>query len=252
MIMQLHDSVRFRLGDLIGADYNPRNMPPEEMDKLRRSIREFGFVEPVIARAEDKLVLGGHQRIAALREELGNAADDTDIPVIFVPGLSDARAKALNVALNKIHGEWDFGKLSELLASIDMLEVDPALTGFSQAEIDDILTLMKPPTTEEIEKMVGSGAADTSEVDRQVAERARRFAFEVATDEEAALARQVLSACGMTGPGNAGQAFVWALRLALQATQADGYKPPEPPAKKPKKPKGKKAPAGQVHEEPLA
>jgi len=112
---------------LLPADYNPRQMPDVQMDALVRSIGEFGFVEPVVVRRSDRLVVGGHQRIEAARR-LGLEC----VPVVEVD-LTDEQCKALNVALNRIHGEWDVVKLDELIRS---LPTDvAALTGFDERQM---------------------------------------------------------------------------------------------------------------------
>lgn len=75
------------------------------MESLRRSVSRWGMVEPLVVRRSDQLVIGGHQRLEAARA-LGLAA----VPVVYVEA-SDAEAKALNLALNRIQGEWDLPKL---------------------------------------------------------------------------------------------------------------------------------------------
>ena len=112
------------ISSLLPASYNPRTMPEDEMAALVESIRAFGFVDPAIVRRSDRLVIGGHQRIEAARR-LGML----EVPVVEVD-LDDDQAKALNVALNKIHGAFDVTKLHELL---DALPTDLALlTGFDE------------------------------------------------------------------------------------------------------------------------
>jgi len=109
-------------------------MPVSEMEKLKRSIAEFGFVEPLVARRSDHLVIGGHQRLEAAKA-LGMAS----VPVVYVD-LSDAEAKTLNLALNKIQGQWDLPKLGELLEDLQRLpEIDETLTGFDGDEVDALL-----------------------------------------------------------------------------------------------------------------
>jgi len=113
---------------------NPRVMSAEEMAKLKRSIQEFGMVEPLVVRRSDHLVIGGHQRLEAAKS-LGM----TTVPVVFVE-VSDAQAKALNLALNRISGEWDAPKLGALLDELQSLpDLDVTLTGFDPTEIDDLL-----------------------------------------------------------------------------------------------------------------
>lgn len=112
---------------LFAAPYNPRVMPEHEMAALMRSLAEFGFVDPILVRREDKMVIGGHQRLEAAKR-LGMET----VPVIELD-LDDEQAKALNVALNRIGGEWDVPKLAELL---DHLPDDlAALTGFTDKDM---------------------------------------------------------------------------------------------------------------------
>ena len=110
---------------------NPRLMPDEQMAALMRSIQEFGFVEPVVVRRADGLVIGGHQRVEAARR-LGL----TEVPVVEVD-LTDEQCRALNVALNRIHGEWDVPKLAEILQALP--QDLAALTGFDDDAIQRVL-----------------------------------------------------------------------------------------------------------------
>ena len=101
---------------------NPRSMSAAEMEKLKRSIREFGFVEPLVVRRQDDTVIGGHQRLAAVK-----ARGMTRVPVIYVD-LSEAQAKVLAVALNNISGDWNLPKLGELLEELrDLKSLDVIL-----------------------------------------------------------------------------------------------------------------------------
>lgn len=112
---------------------NPRKMPNQEMGALERSILNWGFVEPVVV-DENYLIIGGHQRVIAA-DSLGIKA----VPVMMVHGLTFDEKTALNIALNKIHGEWDEVKLSELLADLSERSFDLDLTGFTKADIDKLL-----------------------------------------------------------------------------------------------------------------
>src|SRR6266487_5798302 len=93
---------------------NPRKISDAELDALTRSLREFGFVQPVIARHDDHIVVGGHQRLVAARR-IGLKT----VPVIFVD-LSPEQSHLLNLALNKINGEWDEALLARLLADLQV------------------------------------------------------------------------------------------------------------------------------------
>ena len=82
------------------------------LELLKRVKEEFGLVDPIIARREDRTVIGGHQRLLAARR-LGL---DT-VPVVFVD-LSREQARLLNLALNRISGDWDQELLARLLADL--------------------------------------------------------------------------------------------------------------------------------------
>jgi DNA modification methylase len=121
--------------DLLPADYNPRkDLKPDdaEYEKLERSIRQFGYVEPVIWNKATGSIVGGHQRIKILKE-LGL----TELDCVVVD-FSLEQEKALNIALNKISGDWDKEKLALLIADLQGEDFDISLTGFDPAEIDDL------------------------------------------------------------------------------------------------------------------
>lgn len=109
------------------APYNPRTISQHEFESLQRSIDEFGFVEPVVVNKRNQTIVGGHMRVNAARE-LGFEK----VPIVFVD-LDAQREAALNVALNKISGEFDTDMLAELLADLD--DEARLLTGFSDDEI---------------------------------------------------------------------------------------------------------------------
>jgi len=112
---------------------NPRRITDEELDALQRSIRQFGFVAPVLARKEDNTVIGGHQRLVAARR-LGL----TTVPVTYLD-ISIEQARLLNLALNKISGSWDDQLLARMLADLQASEADLSLSGFGQDELTNLL-----------------------------------------------------------------------------------------------------------------
>ena len=121
--------------DLIPADYNPRKtLKPgdAEYEKLKRSIEQFGYVEPVIWNKTTGFVVGGHQRLKVL---LDMGITEVECVVVEMDG---EKEKALNVALNKISGEWDKDKLALLIADLQGADFDVSLTGFEPAEIDSL------------------------------------------------------------------------------------------------------------------
>lgn len=120
---------------LKAAKYNPRkDLKPgdAEYEKLRRSIEEFGYVEPVIWNRRTGNIVGGHQRYKVL-----TALGYNEIDCVVVD-LDEQREKALNVALNKISGEFDIPLLTDLLMDLNEDGFDVSLTGFDAAEIDEL------------------------------------------------------------------------------------------------------------------
>lgn len=124
--------------DLLPADYNPRkDLKPgdAEYDKLKRSIEQFGYVEPVIWNKTTGRVVGGHQRLKVLMD-MGM----TEVDCVVVE-MDEDKEKALNIALNKISGDWDKDKLALLIADLQGADFDVSLTGFEPAELDDLLNI---------------------------------------------------------------------------------------------------------------
>lgn len=118
---------------LLPAEYNPRkDLKPgdAEYEKLKRSITEFGYVEPVIWNQTTGRVVGGHQRLKVL-QEMGM----TEIDCVIIE-VSEEKEKALNIALNKISGDWDTDKLALLITDLQGSDLAVSLTGFEPAEID--------------------------------------------------------------------------------------------------------------------
>ncbi len=92
------DLRKIKIADLVPASYNPRKaLKPgdKEYEKIKRSIEEFGYCEPVIVNS-DMTIIGGHQRVTVLRD-LGY----TEIDCIVIE-IEKTKEKSLNVALNKI------------------------------------------------------------------------------------------------------------------------------------------------------
>lgn len=126
---------RRKLLDLKAADYNPRKaLTPEDSEykKIKRSIEEFGYVDPIIIN-EDGTIIGGHQRCTVLKD-LGY--EEVDVVVVK---LDKQREKALNIALNKITGEWDEIKLKDLLLDLDLGDYDISITGFESGELTELV-----------------------------------------------------------------------------------------------------------------
>ena len=126
---------RKHTAELLPADYNPRkDLKPgdAEYEKLKRSIEQFGYVEPVIWNKTTGFVVGGHQRLKVLLD-----MGITEVECVVVE-MDAEKEKALNIALNKISGEWDKDKLALLIADLQGADFDVSLTGFEPAEIDSL------------------------------------------------------------------------------------------------------------------
>lgn len=126
---------KIQIDKLIPATYNPRkDLKPNDAEyiKIKNSIENFGFVSPLVIN-KDMTVIGGHQRLKVLKE-LGF----TELECIIVD-LDKTNEKALNIALNKIQGDWDEEKLEALLQELKLEDFDTNLTGFDFDEVDEIL-----------------------------------------------------------------------------------------------------------------
>ena len=119
---------------LLPAKYNPRkDLQPgdPEFEKLKRSITEFGYVEPIIWNKRTGVVIGGHQRLKVL-QHLGYTEVDC-----VVLDIDEQKEKALNVALNKISGRMENvpEKYKKEVSGANAFFIIPALTGKSLMEI---------------------------------------------------------------------------------------------------------------------
>lgn len=140
-----------KITDLKPAEYNPRRISDDDYQKLKNSISTFGLVDPIIVNLKNMHIVGGHQRYDVLLEEhmldndflaelpmirlgdVGFVFTDTNLSIA-----DDDHEKALNLALNKISGEWDEQKLQPLLEELELSPIDIQLTGFSEPELEDL------------------------------------------------------------------------------------------------------------------
>ena len=134
------------LVELRPAAYNPRKaLKPsdKEYQKIKNSIQEFGYVEPIIVNY-DMTVIGGHQRLTVLKD-LGY----TEAQCVVLHIEDEAKAKALNIALNKISGEWNEQLLADLLVDLQDAQFNLDLTGFEAPEIDQLFSKLHNKDIEE-------------------------------------------------------------------------------------------------------
>jgi DNA modification methylase len=129
-----------RINELKPHPKNPRVHPDSAIEKLERSIKEFGWTNPILVSAEGYL-LAGHARLKAAEK-----AGISEVPVIYLP-LEGAKAEAYLIADNRLQDEtdWDYEKLKDLLQELDTGELDLELTGFDMEEIEDLMTQIHVP-----------------------------------------------------------------------------------------------------------
>lgn len=124
-----------KTADLRPANYNPRrDLKPDDVDyqKLRRSIQEFGYVEPIIWNERTGTVVGGHQRLKVLIEQ-----GIEEIECVIV-NLEEKDEKILNVLLNKAKGRWDIEKLSDILQELNEAG-EMEITGYEDWEFQSLM-----------------------------------------------------------------------------------------------------------------
>ena len=124
-----------KIDKLIPYVNNARTHNTEQINKLRASIREFGFINPVII--DDKFnIIAGHGRVMAARAE-----GIDEVPCVLVSHLSEAQKKAYIIADNRLAEDagWDEEILRAELEALQEEEYDLSFTGFERDEIDKLL-----------------------------------------------------------------------------------------------------------------
>ncbi len=142
---------KIQISKINPAAYNPRKDLQSgdlEYEKLKKSITEFDLVEPLIWNKRTNNLIGGHQRLKILKEQ---GKTEVDVSVV---DLSEVKEKALNIALNKISGDWDLPKLKDLLQELDTGEFDIEITGFNEQEIEDLINQLYVPDENEQDDQV--------------------------------------------------------------------------------------------------
>jgi len=142
------------VGTLRPDPRNARTHPKQQINQIVASIRQFGFVNPILADPDGRII-AGHGRLMAAK-----AIGLADVPTIYIPGLSETQKRALRIADNKIAlgAGWDLDVLKMELAELGTLDLDfdLSVTGFSTGELDVILNGSADPDDEAIPEVPAS------------------------------------------------------------------------------------------------
>ena len=141
-----------KITELISPDYNPRHITPEAMESLKKSIDEFGYIDPIIVNRVNNHIVGGNQRYECLK-----ALGYTEIDVIFIEEPDINREKAINIRLNNSSGDWDIGKLDTIFEDLEIKGFDLTLTGFATENLQPIETNNEIPSNETITTDITTG-----------------------------------------------------------------------------------------------
>lgn len=139
---------RMPLSSLNRAKYNPRrDMSNSEKADLSNSIKDNGYIEPIVVNIKDEanIVVSGHQRLSVLADM---NVEEIDVSVVE---LDPTEERELNIALNRIKGDWDSKKLANLISELE--ERDHL--GFSDKEINELLKAADKNVEKVFEKMEG-------------------------------------------------------------------------------------------------
>jgi hypothetical protein len=127
------------------ADYNPRVIDERTLNSLAGNVEEFGMLLPCVINQRTNRMVGGHQRLKVARI---NGLET--VPVHLVD-LDEASEKALNLALNKIEGRWDYGLLEQALADVSEGDI-LSLSGFTESDLVEIMSGQEEEFTETFEQ----------------------------------------------------------------------------------------------------
>ncbi|MED1406946.1 ParB N-terminal domain-containing protein [Bacillus mycoides] len=137
---------KIRTDEINPAPYNPRiDLQPgdAEYEKLKQSVEQFGYVQPLVWNERTGNLVGGHQRFKILVNEM----QLTEVEVSVV-NLDDTEEKTLNITLNKVEGEWDEYKLEQLLHNLAEAGANLQITGFDEDELAELLKIDAATETE--------------------------------------------------------------------------------------------------------
>lgn len=184
-----------KLQDIKPAEYNPRvqlGAQDSQYQALSGSIRENGLVLPLIVNSRDNTLISGHQRLNVLL-----AAGETETTAVLVDMLP-AQAKALALALNKLDGVWDYGKVADILQELAEQQSDLTATGFTSKEIGELLGDLAMEIGEETSGMQPERLAKKTDKSGLVKCFVGEFKFTLTENEFADLLAEVREKVGFT------------------------------------------------------
>lgn len=129
---------KIEISKLKPCPWNPRKITKESKEQLKKSLREFGTLQPLIVNKNTGHVIGGNQRLAVMLEMGVKEVD------VFEVDLNERMEKAAALRLNKHDGEWENGLLKDILQELDAGDLDMDLTGFCQDELEELMTQFQP------------------------------------------------------------------------------------------------------------
>lgn len=133
-----------RIDELKPYENNAKIHGPEQIEQLRKSLREFGFVSPVLI-DEDNNLIAGHGRVEAARAE-----GMSEVPCVFVSDLTEAQRRAYIIADNRLAeaGAWDAARLKIEMRALQDVQFDSTITGFTMDEITELSDVAEEAGTE--------------------------------------------------------------------------------------------------------
>lgn len=150
---------RVRLSELVPYARNSRTHSEDQIKQIQASIREFGFVNPILIDG-NKNIIAGHGRVLAAKAE-----GLIDVPCVFVEHLTDAQKKAYIIADNKLalNAGWDAGMLRAEIEELQEVGFDTTLTGFAEDELHELFECADDGDAKEDDYDVGEALENITE-----------------------------------------------------------------------------------------
>lgn len=162
-----------KLADIRPAAYNPRvTLKPgdKEYEALKNSLERFGVAEPLIVNTTTGNLVSGHQRLNVLK---ASGAQEVEVVLVEMDGEQE---KLLNIAMNKIDGEWDYKKLEALFEEISAEDIK--FTGFSEEELSNLFDDGMPDWDDHDGEQEDSGGTEEQEDEKKAEAPAKPAALQ--------------------------------------------------------------------------